>query len=122
MKLYERFGDKGFHTSIITTFGVDFDAYESIILPRLRGAGCYNNVLLADSRMLTYALDGASMLPRHAGRHYTTLGVSAKGVFHPKITIQLGRREGRMMIASANVTSSGLAGNRELAGIIDCST
>jgi len=121
MKLYERFGDKGFHTSIITTFGVDFDAYESIILPRLRGAGCYNNVLLADSRMLTYALDGASMLPRHAGRHYTTLGVSAKGVFHTKITIQLGRREGRMMIASANVTSSGLAGNRELAGIIDCS-
>jgi len=121
MKLYERYGDKGYHTSIITTFGIDFDAYENIILPRLRGAGCYNNVLLADSRMLTYALDGASMLPRHAGRHYTISGVSANGVFHPKITIQLGRRAGRVMIASANVTSSGLAGNRELAGIVDCS-
>ena len=44
MKLYERYGDKGYHTSIITTFGIDFDAYENIILPRLRGAGCYNNV------------------------------------------------------------------------------
>ena len=93
---------------------------EGIILPRLRGAGCYNNVLLADSRMLTHALDGASTLPKHAGRHYTISGITAKGVFHPKITIQLGRRVGRMIITSANVTSSGLAGNQELAGIIDC--
>ena len=122
MKLYERFGDKGFHTSIMTTFGIDFAAYESIVLPRLRGAGCYNNLLLADSRMLTYALDGASMLPRHAGRHYTITPVNANGVFHPKITIQLGRRSGRLMIASANVTAPGLSGNRELVGMVDCTT
>lgn len=121
MKLYERFGDKGFHTSIMTTFGVDFAAYESIVLLRLRGAGCYNNLLLADARMLTYALDGASTLPCHAGRHYTVSPATATGVFHPKITIQLGRRSGRLMIASANATASGLAGNRELAGVIDCS-
>ena len=63
MKLYERYGDNGFHTCIATTFGVDFDAYENIVLPRLRGAGCCNNLLLTDSRMLSYALDGASLLP-----------------------------------------------------------
>ncbi|MDE0411702.1 MAG: hypothetical protein OXI37_05765 [Gammaproteobacteria bacterium] len=120
MKLYERFGDKGFHTSIVTTFGIDFTAYESIILPRLRGAGCYNNLLLADSRMLTYALDGTSVLPRYAGRHYTITPVKSNGVFHPKITIQLGRHKGHLMIASANVTASGLGGNRELAGMVDC--
>jgi hypothetical protein len=37
MKLYERFGERGYHTSIITSFGVDFDAYENVVLPRLRG-------------------------------------------------------------------------------------
>ncbi len=120
MKLYERYGDSGFHTCIATTFGVDFDAYENIVLPRLRGAGCFNNVLLADGRMLTYALDGASPLPRYAGRHYTIASVLAKGVFHPKITLQLGRRSGRLIIASANMTVPGLAGNLELAGLIDC--
>jgi hypothetical protein len=42
--------------------------------------------------MLSYALDGASMLPAHAGRHYTVAGIRATGVFHPKLTLQLGRR------------------------------
>lgn len=36
MKLYERFADKNYHTSIVTTFGIDFDAYENIVLPRDR--------------------------------------------------------------------------------------
>lgn len=120
MKLFERFGDSGFHSCITTTFGIDFDAYESIALPRLRGANCFNNMLLVDSRMLTYALDGASRLPEYAGRHYTVTGVDAKAVFHPKITLQLGRRSGRAIISSANMTASGLAGNLELAGQITC--
>jgi hypothetical protein len=120
MKLYERFGDKGFHTSFVTTFGIDFDAYENIALPRFRGVGCNNNVLLADARMLTYALDGASLRPQHAGRHYTVSGAAAKSLFHPKITLQLGRRSGRLIIGSANMTASGLAGNLELVGIAAC--
>ena len=60
MKLYEQFAEKNFHTSVATTFGIDFDAYESIVLPRLRGAGCRNNIVIPDSRMLTHALDGGS--------------------------------------------------------------
>jgi hypothetical protein len=109
MKLYEHFGDSGYHTCVSTTFGIDFDAYENIALPRLRGASCSNNILLVDGRMLTYALDGASPLPQHAGRHYSVAGIPAKAVFHPKITLQLGRRTGRAIIASANMTASGLA-------------
>ncbi|MFL1875823.1 hypothetical protein ACIKT0_11600, partial [Hansschlegelia beijingensis] len=34
-----------------------------------------NNMLLVDERMLTYALDGASLLPEHAGRYYTVTGI-----------------------------------------------
>lgn len=122
MKIFEKFGDKNFHTSIVTTFGIDFDTYEHIALPRLRGSGCRNNILLADSRMLTYALDGASLLPRSAGRHYTISGISPKGVFHPKIILQLGRQAGRLIVSSANMTASGIAGNLELAGIVTCNS
>jgi hypothetical protein len=120
MKLYERFADKNYHTSIATTFGIDFDAYESIVLPRLRGAGCRNNIVITDSRMLTHALGGASVLPRQAGRLYTVDGISASGVFHPKLFLQLGRSGGRLIIGSANLTASGLAGNLELVGMITC--
>ncbi len=120
MKLYERFGDRGFHTSIITSFCVDFEAYEDIALPRMRGAGCHNNLLLVDDKMLREALDGGLALPRFAGRWYSASGVTAKGVFHPKIVLQIGRGEGRIIVSSANMTSSGLAGNLELAGSLEC--
>ena len=36
MKLYEAFSARGYHTSLVTTFGIDFDTYESVALPRLR--------------------------------------------------------------------------------------
>ncbi len=120
MKLYERFADKFYHTSILTTFGIDFDAYENIVLPRLRGAGCRNNIVIPDARMLTHALTGASTLPNHAGRLYTVTGATARRVFHPKLFLQIGRKGGRIIVGSANITSSGLAGNLELVGTISC--
>jgi len=121
MKLYQRFAERGYHSSVVTTFGIDFDAYESIVLPRLRNAGCNNNLVIADSRMLTYALDSSDQLPRTAGRHYSVLGARSKGVFHPKVVLQLGRDAGRLIVSSANVTAPGLAGNLEVAGLVAAS-
>ena len=117
MKLYEKYSEGGYHSSIASTFNVDFDAYETIVLARLRGAGCRNNLLLCDSRMVTASLDGAFRLPRYAGRLYSVSGAEgerAGGVFHPKLLIQLGRRKGRLLIGSANLTASGIAGNLEI--------
>jgi hypothetical protein len=70
--------------------------------------------------MLSLALDGNSSLPRHAGRLYTVTGATAKGVFHPKLALQLGRSSGRLIVSSANTTSAGLAGNLEIAGVVEC--
>lgn len=121
MKLYERFGERGYHTSVITSFGLDFDAYENVVLPRLRGAGCHNNILLCDGALLTQSLADSSSLPRYAGRLYTANGAKAAGVFHPKLFVQLGRNGGRIIVSSANMTATGLAGNLELAGEFACS-
>jgi hypothetical protein len=119
MKLYELFGERGFHTSIVTSFGVDFDAYENVVLSRLRGAGCHNNMLLVDRNMLGLALEEGSAPPRFAGRRYTATGAPTSKLFHPKIILQLGRTKARLLVSSANMTSSGLAGNLEVAGIVE---
>src|SRR5215469_12734813 len=119
IKLYDRFNARGYHTSLITSFGVDFDAFESIVLPRLRGAGCFNTALLADRGMLAYALEDAAALPAYAGRHYTVNGIGAAGVFHAKLVLQLGRNGGRLLVTSANMTAPGLAGNLEVAGELE---
>lgn len=120
MKLYERFGERGYHTSIITSFGVDFDTYENVVLSRLKGAGCRNNILLCDAALLSQNLAGSSSPPRSAGRQYTVNGVSATGAFHPKTIVQLGRNGGRIIVSSANMTATGLAGNLELACELAC--
>lgn len=122
MKYCEHFGDKGFHTTVMTTFSIDFDAYETVVLPRLQGGGCHNNVVLSDAGMLTYALDGGSALPAAAGRQYSVIGAQArgKGVFHPKIVLQVGRQQARLFVGSANLSASGLGGNLEVVGRLNC--
>ncbi|KVL96225.1 hypothetical protein [Burkholderia stagnalis] len=116
MKLFNSFAETGYHTTIVTTFGVDFAAYESIALPRLREAGSTNNVLVADARMLVQAMEGGFRRPRFAGRRYSVVGIQPAGVFHPKLILQLGSVSGRLLVTSANMTAAGLAGNLEVIG------
>lgn len=116
MKLYTWFAAGGFHTSIISTFGLDFEAYEAIALPRLRDAGCHNNIVMADARMLVQALADEARRPKFAGRRYCVVGAHAAGVFHPKVILQLGKASGRLLVGSANMTAAGVAGNLEVVG------
>lgn len=116
MKLFDYFAADGFHTSIVSTFCVDFDAYEAIALPRLRGSRCNNNVLIVDARMLAQVLSDDARRPKFAGRHYSVVGAQCAGVFHPKLTLQLGNASGRLLVSSANMTAAGLAGNLEIVG------
>lgn len=116
MKLFTWFAAGGFHTSIVSTFGLDFEAYETIALPRLRAAGCNNNIVVADARMLAQALSDEARRPKSAGRRYCVVGAHAAGVFHPKVILQLGKASGRLLVGSANMTVAGVAGNLEIVG------
>jgi hypothetical protein len=120
MKLYETFQDGGYHTTLMTSFCVEFDAFESIVLNRLRSAGCRNIMLVCDADMLALTLSGGSNNPKHAGSGYLVARASSKGVFHPKVIVQIGRKRGRLIVASANTTASGLAGNLEIAAAVEC--
>lgn len=116
MKLFTWFATGGFHTSIISTFGLDFEAYEAIAIQRLRDAGCNNNIVVADARMLAQALADEARRPKFAGRRYSVVGAQAAGVFHPKVILQLGKTSGRLLVGSANMTAAGVAGNLEVVG------
>ena len=120
MKLYEALQQGGFHTAVMTTFGVDFDAFESIALARMRGAECRNVILIGDAGMLGLALDDSDRPPRFAGTGYLVSKAHAKGVFHPKIIVQIGKDKGRLIVSSANATAAGLAGNLEIVAVVEC--
>ncbi len=126
MKLFDVFnrggGTRGFHTAIVATFGVDFGAFEHVLLPQFEGAGAANIVLMGDERMLALAANEGAMRPLRAGAHYLVHPLRAPmgGVFHSKIVLQLGRQGARLIVGSANATGPGLGGNRELVAELRC--
>lgn len=126
MKLPEALGrraGRGFHSAFATTFSIEFAAVEEILLPQLLASGATNVWIATDDRMSALALSDGSILPQQLGRDYVIHEVvQPSGVFHPKITLQLGRDAGRAFISSANITAAGLAGNVEVATQIECSS
>ena len=126
MKLAERLGrrraaSRGYHSAIVTTFSVDFTGFEQVMLPQLAAAGATNVLLICDERMSALSLSDGSALPQYLGLDYALFGPSAaRGVFHPKITLQLGRDGGRAFVGSANATAAGIGGNLEIVTEISC--
>jgi hypothetical protein len=120
MKLYERFGDSGYHSAVLSTYCMDFDAFDSVALGRLRGAGTRNIILIADDKMLHAAVNAAPAGASKAGRSYCIVPAPPSALYHPKIVLQLGLEKARAIVSSANLTASGLAGNLEIATAIEC--
>jgi hypothetical protein len=120
MKLYERFGDSGYHSVVLSTYCVDFSAFDSVALGRLRGAGTRNIILIADEKMLHTAVNTAPASASKAGRSYCIVPAPGSALYHPKVVLHLGREKARAIVSSANLTASGLAGNLEIATAIEC--
>lgn len=113
MKYFDVFSESGFHSAFMTTYTFTAQAFEDIPFPKLRGAGCRNIAVLADKSRLNLSFSDYGP-PRYAGSLYHIAKVSVGGAFHPKITVLLGEKKGRLLIGSANLTAVGLAGNKEL--------
>lgn len=118
MKLFECFSAPGFHTCVATTFDLNFEAFELMALTRLREARSNNIVVIADARMVALGLENGAGRPKYAGKRYSVVDarITNGGVYHPKLILQLGRKSGRLIIGSANLTAPGLAGNLEIVG------
>ena len=112
----EELGRGGYECSIITTFNAYLPFYEEVVLRRMISNGVRHNLLLMDHAQCVAALEQAP--PRLNGRHYTLLPVLAKGAFHPKILLLLGKKRGILIVGSHNLTLSGFGLNGELTNIV----
>lgn len=112
MRYDEAFRSSGYHTALLTTFSFDPTVFENVLLVAMRSRGCRNIGVLADMNMVNRTLSELAPAPR-AGTAYHLAKRSVTGAFHPKIVLQLGEKEGRLMLGSANLTGAGLVGNLE---------
>ncbi|GGF85776.1 hypothetical protein SAMN05216376_12710 [Mameliella alba] len=113
MKYFDVFAESGFHSAFLTTYAFGAQAFEDVPFSRLRGSGCRNIVILADRQMVNQSFAELGP-PKFAGSSYHLVKADAPGAFHPKITLLVGAKKGRLLIGSANLTALGLGGNREL--------
>ena len=119
MKYFDAFSESGYHSAFLTSFTFDGDAFESIVLNRLRNAGCNNIHVVSDFSIFKENLQHYGP-PLKAGLRYHLALNKQPGAFHPKIVLQLGRDKARLLVGSANLTFTGLAGNLELVDEITC--
>lgn len=113
MRYYDAFAESGFHSAFLTTYAFGAQAFEDIPFSRLRGSGCRNITVLADRQMVNQSFAEYGP-PKFAGTSYHLVKADAPGAFHPKITLLIGAKKGRLLVGSANLTALGLAGNKEL--------
>lgn len=106
------FRASGYHSAFLTSFSFDPMVFENVVLLNLRRGKCRNISVLADGRMVRKSISEMGA-PKLAGLDYHLAQKDVPGAFHPKITIQLGRKTGRLMVGSGNLTTSGLVGNLE---------
>ena len=114
LRLLDTLKQRGFHSSVATTYSVDGGFYDGAIQHRLRAHDCLNNILIADASMLRDALRATPECFARAGSRYAVVPVSVSGCFHPKILLRLGTDRARLHVASANTTAAGWCRNAEL--------
>lgn len=107
-----------FEASIATTYAIHFPFYETVVHRRLLGAGCLHQIVLVDSAQCGAALASPDLRPELAGSSYLLVPVSAPGAFHPKVHLLLGKKSGKVLVGSHNLTFGGFGGNAEVTNLI----
>jgi hypothetical protein len=110
--------ERGFHTTLMTTFSFDPILFQNMVLLSLSHHGSRNIGILTDTRMFNQSVVDLDV-PSLAGRNYHLAKRTMRaGAFHPKLVLQIGRDKGRLMIGSSNLTAAGVSGNLEACSLL----
>lgn len=100
--------------SILTTYSINFQFYENVLLRQFQRAGSRLNLLMVDARQLAEAMVDPYTRPRRAGHDYILAPITTSGAFHPKVLALLADKRPLLAVGSNNTTDSGFAKNLEV--------
>jgi len=104
-----------YHSCLMSTYSIDFGFFEQRLLPALHRLQIGNIHVLVDSHELEEAQHHLTAGTRAVNAGYSVQPISTgKGVFHPKVLLLLGEKNGLLLVGSGNLTSSGLQSNEEV--------
>ena len=114
----------GYEIALMTTFNFELRFFERAVLNRLLAKDVKKISVFVDSAEFTKALNEFDTQHNgsHIGRKYMVNPVQINSSFHPKLILLLGEKKARLIIASANIKTSGYAINNEIFNFIDYSS
>lgn len=115
-KLDDIVGSGKFHSALVSTFTIDPIYVKHIFVPVLQSKRIRNITILADQSEMERALSEEENLLRLADPSFLIIPAKASTLFHPKVMLFIGEKEGLCVIGSGNLTHSGMGGNNEIWG------
>lgn len=109
-----------FHSAIFTCYTFDPLFFSTFYLPILRKKGIRNIIVIQDASRYDELLMDKDNIKNLYSNNFTLVrqAPSNQGVFHPKITLLVGKDNGILMLGSGNLTYSGMSKNTEIWGIL----
>lgn len=107
-------GKGRYHSAILTTFSFDFIFFEMKAMKWLRSCGVRNVNVFIDGNYYAELMQQLSGEEMKLAPGYSLYPVFEKSIFHPKVWMLFGEKEGLLIIGSGNLTSSGNGNNEEI--------
>jgi hypothetical protein len=115
--ILDTLGKGHYHSCLMTCYSFDFQFFELRVMRMLRAAGIQNILVLTDGPFLEYLASTPSGREFQESSGFTIYPIyRPKGVFHPKVSLFFGAKEGLFTVGSGNLTASGLGNNDEAWG------
>lgn len=109
-------GSRRYHSAILTTFSFDFFFFEMKAIKWLRSCGVRNVNVLIDGHYYSELMQQLGGEEMKLSPGYSLYPVFGKSIFHPKVWMLFGEKEGLLIIGSGNLTNAGNGNNEEIWG------
>jgi len=109
-------GNGRYHSCILTTFSFDFYFFEMKVMKWLRSCGIKNVNVFIDGYFYSELMQQATGEEMKLSTGYSLYPIFEKNIFHPKIWLLFGEKEGLLLVGSGNLTNSGNGNNDEIWG------
>lgn len=118
-RIIEEISDsKGYSIALLTTFNFEISYFERVILNSLYDKNIKNIELFVDANELERAV--SESIDNNLNKKYIANPIRINSAFHPKVVLLLGEEKAKLIVASANIKTSGYTLNNEIYNMFEC--
>lgn len=110
---------KGYSIALLTTFNFEINYFERAILNALYDKNIKNIELFVDADELEKAV--SESIDNNLNKKYIANPIRINSAFHPKVVLLLGEEKAKLIVASANIKTSGYTLNNEVYNVFEYS-